>query len=322
MELSSAIAVEDVKAVVVETLGVEDRADTLDADTPLSTLPELDSMAVLELLVELERRFDVERRRRRRDRRGVRDAGQSDRVRRQPARLMSPQHDPMTTALVIVAVLIGLPGLIAAAHLGLLAVGSWFYREPRRRRSPSLSGSGSGARRGTGDRGGACRDQRRPAPADVVLVVADRCTDRTAEIARSSGALVLERGADGIARPRSGATGRSRVRPRTGMGRRDHARRRLRDRARLLRCLRARAFHRRPSRASAKREQARTDLGDGGFIGGIHSAGHHDSSRSRSPRRLGSAAWDRDGDPPRGGARPSLPRTRVRGSVLHTGSAA
>ena len=59
MELSSAVALQDVKAVVVETLGVEDRADTLVADTPLSTLPELDSMAVLELLVELERRFDI-----------------------------------------------------------------------------------------------------------------------------------------------------------------------------------------------------------------------------------------------------------------------
>ncbi len=59
MKLSSAVAMEDVKAVVVETLGVEDRADTLDADTALSTLPELDSMAVLELLVELERRFDI-----------------------------------------------------------------------------------------------------------------------------------------------------------------------------------------------------------------------------------------------------------------------
>ena len=59
MELSSTVALEDVKAVVVETLGVEDRADTLNADTPLSTLPELDSMAVLELLVEFERRFEI-----------------------------------------------------------------------------------------------------------------------------------------------------------------------------------------------------------------------------------------------------------------------
>lgn len=59
MELRSAVSVEQVKEVVVETLGVQDRADGLDADTPLSTLPELDSMAVLELLVELERRFDI-----------------------------------------------------------------------------------------------------------------------------------------------------------------------------------------------------------------------------------------------------------------------
>jgi acyl carrier protein len=46
--------------VVVETLGVEDRADALDADTPLlGSLPELDSMAVLELVLELEQRFGI-----------------------------------------------------------------------------------------------------------------------------------------------------------------------------------------------------------------------------------------------------------------------
>jgi acyl carrier protein len=60
MELSTAVALEDVKAVVVETLGLEDRADALDATTPLSSLPELDSMAVLELLVELERSFGID----------------------------------------------------------------------------------------------------------------------------------------------------------------------------------------------------------------------------------------------------------------------
>lgn len=61
MELTQAIAIEDVKAVVVETLGLEDRADSLDADTPLlGAVPELDSMAVLELLVDLERRFGIE----------------------------------------------------------------------------------------------------------------------------------------------------------------------------------------------------------------------------------------------------------------------
>jgi acyl carrier protein len=40
-----------VKAVLVTTLGVEDRADTIDASTPLlGGLPEMDSLAVLELV--------------------------------------------------------------------------------------------------------------------------------------------------------------------------------------------------------------------------------------------------------------------------------
>ena len=60
MELSSTVALADVKDVVVQTLGVEDRADAIDADTPLfGTLPELDSMAVLELVLELEQRFGI-----------------------------------------------------------------------------------------------------------------------------------------------------------------------------------------------------------------------------------------------------------------------
>jgi acyl carrier protein len=60
MEVSQTVSVEDVKAVVVETLGVEDRADAIDATTPLfGTLPELDSMAVLELVLELEQRFGI-----------------------------------------------------------------------------------------------------------------------------------------------------------------------------------------------------------------------------------------------------------------------
>jgi acyl carrier protein len=55
------IAIEDVKSVVVETLHVEDRAATIDASTPLlGSLPELDSMAVLELVYALEERFGIE----------------------------------------------------------------------------------------------------------------------------------------------------------------------------------------------------------------------------------------------------------------------
>ena len=60
MEVSQTVSLDEVKAVVVETLGVEDRADTIDAATPLlGTLPELDSMAVLELVLELEQRFGI-----------------------------------------------------------------------------------------------------------------------------------------------------------------------------------------------------------------------------------------------------------------------
>lgn len=60
MELSTAVNVDDVKAVVVETLCIEDRADAIDADTPLfGSLPELDSMALLQLILELEQRFGI-----------------------------------------------------------------------------------------------------------------------------------------------------------------------------------------------------------------------------------------------------------------------
>jgi acyl carrier protein len=52
---------EDVKSVVVSTLGIEDRADTLTPSTPLlGALPELDSMAVVELVTALEARFGFE----------------------------------------------------------------------------------------------------------------------------------------------------------------------------------------------------------------------------------------------------------------------
>ena len=52
---------EDVKAVVVATLNLEDRADDLVPDTRLlGDLPELDSIAVVELVVALQDRFGIE----------------------------------------------------------------------------------------------------------------------------------------------------------------------------------------------------------------------------------------------------------------------
>jgi acyl carrier protein len=53
--------VDAVKEVVVSSLGVEERADAIDADTQLlGSLPELDSMAVLVLVHDLEERFDIQ----------------------------------------------------------------------------------------------------------------------------------------------------------------------------------------------------------------------------------------------------------------------
>ncbi|SEQ12207.1 acyl carrier protein [Microlunatus flavus] len=50
----------EVTDVVVETLGIQDRADSLDASTPLfGAMPELDSLAVLELVSALEDRFGI-----------------------------------------------------------------------------------------------------------------------------------------------------------------------------------------------------------------------------------------------------------------------
>jgi acyl carrier protein len=60
MKQRTALSVQDVKAVLVETLRVEDRADTLSAATPLlGSLPELESMAVLEHVLTLEEHFEI-----------------------------------------------------------------------------------------------------------------------------------------------------------------------------------------------------------------------------------------------------------------------
>jgi acyl carrier protein len=60
MSADSTIPLDDVKAVLVATLGVEDQADDLHATTPLfGQLPELDSMAVVELVYALEDRFAI-----------------------------------------------------------------------------------------------------------------------------------------------------------------------------------------------------------------------------------------------------------------------
>jgi cellulose synthase/poly-beta-1,6-N-acetylglucosamine synthase-like glycosyltransferase len=103
----------------------------------------------------------------------------------------------MNAVLVLAAVLIGLPGLAAAAHLATLALASVFYREPR--------GGNDEVRflvlvPAHNEERGIPRTLRTIVAdlreRDQLLVVADRCTDTTAAVARSAGALVLERGED------------------------------------------------------------------------------------------------------------------------------
>jgi acyl carrier protein len=60
MELNATIDIDEVKAVLVDTLGIEDRADAIDGATQLiGALPELDSLAVMELVLALEDRFAI-----------------------------------------------------------------------------------------------------------------------------------------------------------------------------------------------------------------------------------------------------------------------
>ena len=60
MTINTGSTLDEVKAVLVETLGIENRADALSGSTELfGVLPELDSLAVLELITALEDRFDI-----------------------------------------------------------------------------------------------------------------------------------------------------------------------------------------------------------------------------------------------------------------------
>jgi acyl carrier protein len=58
---SSQAIFEDVKAVVVSTLHIEDRADDLGPETGLyGDLPELDSLTVVKLIIALQKRFGID----------------------------------------------------------------------------------------------------------------------------------------------------------------------------------------------------------------------------------------------------------------------
>ncbi|HSV66384.1 MAG TPA: glycosyltransferase family 2 protein [Mycobacteriales bacterium] len=105
----------------------------------------------------------------------------------------------MRVVALVAGLLLALPGLVAAVHLGLLAIASWFYREPRLGRQlavPELRFCvlvpAHNEERVLDATLAALRAAMRPY--DVLVVVADRCTDSTADIARRYGAEVLERG--------------------------------------------------------------------------------------------------------------------------------
>jgi cellulose synthase/poly-beta-1,6-N-acetylglucosamine synthase-like glycosyltransferase len=97
----------------------------------------------------------------------------------------------VSSALVVIAILIALPGAAAAVHLAVLAAASLSYREPRARGPippvhfcvlvPARNEEKVIARTLEAIE----RDRR---PADLVVVVADHCSDATA-----AGAIVLER---------------------------------------------------------------------------------------------------------------------------------
>ena len=105
--------------------------------------------------------------------------------------------DPMNLV-VVLAVVVGLPGIVGAVHLGMLAVGSWFYRQPRHAGRSEVRFlvlvPAHNEERVLAEGLRAIIAERRSR--DQVLVVADRCTDQTPQIARSFGVLVLERGPD------------------------------------------------------------------------------------------------------------------------------
>jgi acyl carrier protein len=58
--ISDTTKLDEVKAVLVSSLGIEDRADSIDASTTLfGGIPELDSLAVLELVTNIEDTFGI-----------------------------------------------------------------------------------------------------------------------------------------------------------------------------------------------------------------------------------------------------------------------
>ena len=103
----------------------------------------------------------------------------------------------MTGVLVSIGILLSLPGALTAVHLAALTLASLFYRDPHPRDVARLQLRflvlipAHNEEAVLGDALAAVRRLKRSG--DTILVVDDRSTDRTSEIAREHGALVLRR---------------------------------------------------------------------------------------------------------------------------------
>jgi hypothetical protein len=102
----------------------------------------------------------------------------------------------VNAVLVVVAVVVAAPGLLAAVHLGTLAVASLAFRErlpdgpvPPMRFLVLVPAHNEAAVIGTT----LAAIQAAARERDTVVVVADRCTDATADVARAHGCVVFER---------------------------------------------------------------------------------------------------------------------------------
>lgn len=105
----------------------------------------------------------------------------------------------MRLLLALVAVTLAVPGLLTVAHLGLLALGSLLYREQLPTTEPAeisflVVVPAHNEELVLDDTLKALRATMRPR--DQLLVVDDRSTDRTADIAEAHGAIVLRRAPD------------------------------------------------------------------------------------------------------------------------------
>lgn len=103
----------------------------------------------------------------------------------------------MTLGLALALVVLGLPAVLAAAYLGLLALASWPLRPPQPAQGPATRFDvvvpAHDEAAGIAATVQSLRAVAYPADAFRVVVVADNCTDDTAARARAAGATVLER---------------------------------------------------------------------------------------------------------------------------------